>query len=512
MPREPQNPLESTRHQGTSHNWETYFSDQDRTFSVDQCNEYYILSFLKHLSRLFKAQADGASITSISRSGQETRISQADTFEGLSIEATSKYNTEKPNEIIYIIPQEGSWGQFLLTSESFFKLLLSIQAFPVFLSFVQTFGQRNVEDHHVRLGYQYRVVEVKRGVEKAMVSECCYNINYMERNHRPNGDPWSLRQLGVYQRISFETSDMKWILLHPPNKTQGILERYVEQSGLCCYGDGGLQNPMALHLVFIGFAALGWKEYIEELHSRLRYFEHKACFSQVGFNDVHDYSLAFLDCQNLYLLQKKLHQAVTAVDSCLDMIRGCIVHCCELEYNNKAFPYAQFIAKLKMNHANIECHRDSLLNIIEQSNGTAGLLYKILEFRNGKTLEQTNQAAHTHLDFLKKIAEKSGEDTSTIAKIARNSLQDSKTFKAMSLLATLYLPSTLIATIFSSNLIQLEFDTAKPNSSAKFVIAPQFWIFVVTAAAMTLGTMVCLVCLRRKQQSKRGTDIASAIV
>jgi hypothetical protein len=108
MPREPQNPLESTRHQGTSHNWETYFSDQDRTFSVDQCNEYYILSFLKHLSRLFKAQADGASITSISRSGQgkieffnyftlftlninsklETRISQADTFEGLSIEAT----------------------------------------------------------------------------------------------------------------------------------------------------------------------------------------------------------------------------------------------------------------------------------------------------------------------------------------------------------------------------------------------------------------------------------------
>jgi hypothetical protein len=69
-----------------------------------------------------------------------------------------------------------------------------------------------------------------------------------------------------------------------------------------------------------------------------------------------------------------LHQAVTAVDSCLDMIRGCIVHCCELEYNNKAFPYAQFIAKLKMNHANIECHRDSLLNIIEQSNGTAGLV------------------------------------------------------------------------------------------------------------------------------------------
>jgi hypothetical protein len=108
MARELQNPLESTRHQGTSQNWETYLSDQNRTFSADQCNEYYLLSFLKHLSRLFKAQADGASIISISRSGQgklevfdyftlfalninsklETRISQAETFEGLSIEAT----------------------------------------------------------------------------------------------------------------------------------------------------------------------------------------------------------------------------------------------------------------------------------------------------------------------------------------------------------------------------------------------------------------------------------------
>jgi hypothetical protein len=79
--------------------------------------------------------------------------------------------------------------------------------------------------------------------------------------------------MGVYQRIFLEDSvSMRWILLHPPARAQEILERCSRQSGYYYQEDGRFRHPMTLHLAFITIAALDWKEYIEELHSRLRYF------------------------------------------------------------------------------------------------------------------------------------------------------------------------------------------------------------------------------------------------
>ena len=50
-------------------------------------------------------------------------------------------------------------------------------------------------------------------------AEICYNVHHMERNGRQQGNPWSLRQTGVYHRWGGNDSPCCFILLQPPQNT-----------------------------------------------------------------------------------------------------------------------------------------------------------------------------------------------------------------------------------------------------------------------------------------------------
>ena len=102
--------------------------------------------------------------------------------------------------------------------------------------------------------------------------------------------------------------------------------------------------------------------------------DEKACFSSVDSDLTHDYSVTFLDSQNLQLFRQKLLRTSTVLDSCLDVIKGCEAHCRRL-INVKSTDIGEHclteitIYTRQINHQSRELHR-----IIQYSSGTSKLV------------------------------------------------------------------------------------------------------------------------------------------
>jgi hypothetical protein len=95
-----------------------------------------------------------------------------------------------------------------------------------------------------------------------------YRLQYVVRNFRNRGDPFSLRQTGVYHKFSRDVDESVWIILHPSADIQRRLRLALQNIPTECRKS----NPMLLHLVFISSTASGWDQYIEHLRLELESF------------------------------------------------------------------------------------------------------------------------------------------------------------------------------------------------------------------------------------------------
>lgn len=89
----------------------------------------------------------------------------------------------------------------------------------------------------------------------------------MEKNGRNRGDPWSLRQTGVYQQATFNSHRSAWIFLQLSRSTKIVLENAL-RSQLKCFGQS--DSPMTLHALLLGATVDNWGEYIQDLSTQLR--------------------------------------------------------------------------------------------------------------------------------------------------------------------------------------------------------------------------------------------------
>lgn len=96
--------------------------------------------------------------------------------------------------------------------------------------------------------------------------EISYQIRYMERNNRSHGDPWSLRQTGVYHKYSGTTGTTtnptnRWILLHPmQGSTVSKRLASITSTGINCNTD-----PLRLHLLITSSYIDNWRLYLHDM-------------------------------------------------------------------------------------------------------------------------------------------------------------------------------------------------------------------------------------------------------
>jgi Mg2+ and Co2+ transporter CorA len=72
-------------------------------------------------------------------------------------------------------------------------------------------------------------------------------------------------------------------------------------------------------------------------------------------------------------------------------------------------------------------------------------LSKILEFRHDEIILKTSTAMQYNLNMLKRITFENVEENRNLSQIATQSQKDSQTLKALTMIATMYLPASLIA-------------------------------------------------------------------
>ena len=89
-----------------------------------------------------------------------------------------------------------------------------------------------------------------------------------------------------------------------------------------------------------------------------------------------------------------------------------------------------------------------------------------------------------------------GEQARILTLLSEQREKDSKASRALTSVATLYLPATLVATVFSSNIIQLV-PNDSPRDQSRFEMAPQPWLPVVVFLGLFAITTISVRLLEK---------------
>ncbi|KAF2848276.1 hypothetical protein T440DRAFT_175165 [Plenodomus tracheiphilus IPT5] len=394
-----------------------------------------------------------------------------------------------------MIPQIFSWGQLQISQETMQAILAYHQIFPPFLRIMAQFGPKIRQElpgcnpfHSYRHTETNGTNDTEEMLPKHHNFEIAYTLQFMEKNNRNRGDPWSLRQTGIYQQTTSGNHQSTWIFLHMSQSARMVLEKAIREHLMCLVGS---HSPMTFHGLLIEATMSNWVEYVQNLDAQLRNLDEKACFAKIGAMRRNDYCVSCSDIQKLQKLKQKILTTSLALRSCLDVAIKLREQTCTLEEFENTTKSSTVRGILHTYCASIRKHQQSTKMMIERLQGTFDLLSNIIQYRSIEDLRSISKASEKHMEFLNEVTMRIRNDNQASAVVVSKTHQDAKTMKALTITATSLFPASLIATIFSSSLVQVKQDSDSGGQSTRLVVADQFWIYVVITLAATMITLGC---------------------
>jgi len=248
--------------------------------------------------------------------------------------------------------------------------------------------------------------------------------------------------------------------------------------------------------------------------------------SKIGSVSAHSYSITLSDMQTLQKLRHKILKTSLVLSACLGVATKMIEHCHTLEKSGHQDERIEL--SINAYAADIEVHQQTVRMIVETLQGTFDMvramnyllkrqlnlieeltrliqLSKIIEFCNIESLRSIGEASEKHMAFLNSLTLQIRNENCASATLAVHTHRDAKAMKALTTVATIFLPASIIAvcfsqpkylgsansrqTIFSSNLIQVRQNGDSNDQSTHLVVATQFWIYVVITLVLTIITV-----------------------
>ncbi|EPS37252.1 hypothetical protein H072_9064 [Dactylellina haptotyla CBS 200.50] len=388
---------------------------------------------------------------------------------------------------LFVIPQEHSWSRLKITEAAFGSLVGFIDVFPQFLDLVSAFGTKTSEDERLVHGWR-SCSEQQTCLQKQ--HELCYNIQYVEKHGRKLQDPWSVRQVGVYHQLCENVEQSRWLLLGPMQSLLSSLKNTIASEANSCY--------LTIHAALLLSTSTGWPEYIEYLKTELQKHDDKACYSAIKQGKSQGFTVSYLDLQNLHILQAKFNRAKAAIENSVDIAEGCLKHALASEHSASPVP-AESTNLINVYIVEMRGYKASLERLNRQLDSTLDLLSKILAFRNGELLNTSVNASGKMLQSLVDLTNQGKEHQETLAFLATTGQADSAILKALAVVATVCLPASLVATVFSSSLIQSVGVTEEVPAN-HIVVASQFWIYLVISLPLMAITLLWILYLGRKSR------------
>ncbi|KAK0735968.1 hypothetical protein B0T21DRAFT_439842 [Apiosordaria backusii] len=280
-----------------------------------------------------------------------------------------------------------SWSQLCITELAFRTLLASLRVFTPFLPVVHTFGTKTNDKQRVRDLAFYRVL--------SSAYEFCYNIRYFELNGRGRGNPWSLRQTGVYQKC-LANKQSTWLLLNSSNYiTDRISAAFGGQNR--SIHESCKASQLLPHLFIFSAATRNWDQYTENLRQRSMIFDEKAYSSHVNETYSDDYELLFSDVQEIMSLNETITLASTVLKGQRRAFSEYSSLHARLDKRKPGCHNCDTVSTLEMLEAELQHHHEAMTILARTTSRTTQLLSAILQTRANDHLRATTATIRTDI-------------------------------------------------------------------------------------------------------------------
>ncbi|KAI0411367.1 hypothetical protein F5X98DRAFT_380828 [Xylaria grammica] len=342
---------------------------------------------------------------------------------------------ENSVELFVVVRQNHTWSRLQVNEAVFQHIIRQLTPYSHFWDLVRAFGYRTDDDTRTVHGFRWRYDP------KIPEEEFGYNIRFFQRNYRSKARPWSLRQTGVYQRFDQKTLVSTWVLLQPSAELLEVIERCLGSSARS--RDHPVTRSLRIHAAIIAHLIQTWLGYTDYIYWEMDKLREKAYSSQVGAPTKTDYSVRFLDCQQIERLRADAIRARGVIDSSIETVRGCLLRLHKLTADFSVDPKAT-----PQNTFEMQAHQ-----------------------------VKTNEY---------------------LVKLQGQAAKDSRLLKLLSIMATLYLPASLVLSFFGSNLVQA-IEGSYKGQMWNIVLVQQAWLAIVIPAPLIQGTLVFIVWVGRQR-------------
>ncbi|KAH7317939.1 hypothetical protein BKA65DRAFT_515468 [Rhexocercosporidium sp. MPI-PUGE-AT-0058] len=379
---------------------------------------------------------------------------------------------------IFCVSQKSSYDRLRITQELFQNLVTTYSVFPRIWDFISPFGFKTRKPDMGDAPFRFRQRE--HDFVGALGSfECAYSFHYAVLNHRvdpdcpgPDFDRWSIRQMAVYQQYDSNKNRIMLLLVTPSSKARRNLEDLV-QSRLTTRKQ---LHAFDFHQALISTSHGNWRLYIRDLEKDLQTQSDRVTLSRVKVET--DLMVPFLDRQRLKATEDKILDLKIVFD-CLrntvsHLIRQCQSNCLRMlcvdcRCLEMIEELEEQIGDIKMN-----IKRTEVLHTRAQA--TAQLISDVLAYENAQVINLNGVS-------LRELTQESKEENSKMRILTERSTRDAAAVKILTVITLIYLPVTVVASIFSSQLIQVD-------NRGRISVISEFWWFAVVSIPLTVLTFL----------------------
>jgi len=191
-----------------------------------------------------------------------------------------------------------------------------------------------------------------------------------------------------------------------------------------------------------------------------------------------DFALNFVDRQRMQMIIDKVLDLVIIFESLYNTLsklrRQCELHCLKEECDDCVCSSTIEELEEQMHEAQVNLKKVDVLH--RRAQGTAQLLSDLLDYENA-------QIAHLNEQALNGLVKETKDENSKMRILTERSTADAAAVKILTVITLIYLPMTVVANFFSSQLIRV-------NDSGNISVVSASWWFAVVSVPLTIFTFL----------------------
>ncbi|KAI8932995.1 hypothetical protein NX059_009647 [Plenodomus lindquistii] len=350
-------------------------------------------------------------------------------------------------QIFFIVSQRYSWARLQVTKIVFQSILKHFNVSTSFLNVLREFGAKTRHEfpRSSITSIFHRMCSCSSGISTDIdcphSHELSYVVQYVEKNSRGRGDPWSIRQTGVYCQLDHTTHRTTWIFLQLSKSARVLLEQGITTQDCRRMW----KDPLWPHVLVLNATMINWGEYIQNLSDLLQKFDERPRCSIIIDPTPLEH---LLDCKTMRSLER-LHHKVLIASSSLDSTAELINRLMEYWYmlhESDAFVVEDHTRRsLGCHAADLRLYKKSMHTLLEMVQVTRDWFSKVVESRNLQQLRRSIETSEQYLSSLSTLTLQLRDYASSSGILVSRAHHDARSMKALTTVATALLPASLVA-------------------------------------------------------------------